>query len=146
MAESFTARFSTSVMPVGTAMTMRGRRWKTALVAHLVDERFQHRLGDFEIGDDAILHWADRDDVAGCATQHPLGFVAHGEDALGAGLDCDHGRFAQDDAAIADVDERVGGAEINADVVGKKTGENIHGKLIERKKGREVVREIEMKW
>ncbi len=92
-----------------------------ALVAHLVDETFQHRLGDLEIGDDAILHRADGDDIAGRAAEHPLGFVAYGEDALGAGLDGDDGWFAQNDAAVADVNESICSAEVDADVIGEKS-------------------------
>ena len=95
---------------------------QAAVVADLVDEGLEHRLGDFEIGDDAVLHRADRDDVAGRAAEHALGFVADGEDRLRARLDRDDGGFAQNDAAVAHINERVGGAEINADVVGKKAG------------------------
>ncbi len=99
-----------------------------AAVADLVDEGLEHRLGDFEIGDDAILHRTDGDDVAGRAAEHALGFVADGQDAFGTGFDGDDGGFAQDDAAIADIDEGVGRAEIDADVVGEKAGEKVHFK------------------
>ena len=53
-ADSRTARFSTSVMPNGTQMMMRGRTSVRAVV-HLLDEVAQHRLGDFKISDNAVL-------------------------------------------------------------------------------------------
>ena len=49
---------------------------------HLADEVLDHLLGDFEVGDDAVAHRADRLDVAGRAAQHHLGVVADGEDRL----------------------------------------------------------------
>ena len=52
-----------------------------AAVMHLADEVLDHLLGDFEVGDDAVAHRADRFDVAGRAAQHHLGVVADGEHA-----------------------------------------------------------------
>jgi hypothetical protein len=49
------------------------------------DEVFHHLLGDGEIGDDAVLHWADGCDVGGCAAKHALGFQTNGKDGLLAG-------------------------------------------------------------
>jgi hypothetical protein len=100
----------------------------TAIIADLVDEGLEHRFGDLEIGDDAILQRADGDDVAGRATEHPLGFIAHREDAFGAGFDGDDGRFAENNAAIANVNEGVGGAEIYTNIIRKKTRKNVHRK------------------
>ena len=61
------------------------------------------------------------DDVARRAAQHALGFFAHGQHFVGARFNGDHGRFAQDDAVILDVNEGVGGSEVDSDVVGKKS-------------------------
>ena len=38
-----------------------------AAVVNFVDEVAQHRLGDFEVGDDAVLERPDGDDAAGSA-------------------------------------------------------------------------------
>ena len=59
---------------------------------HLLDELLEHLLGDGEIGDDAVLHRADGDDVAGRLAQHHLRFLAHRLDgllAVGAALVAD---------------------------------------------------------
>ena len=53
---------------------------------HLADEVLDHLLGDFEVGDDAVAHRADRFDVAGRAAQHHLGVVADRENLLLAAL------------------------------------------------------------
>ena len=76
----------------------------------------QHRLGDLKISDNPILERTDRSDIAGCTPQHPLGLLTHGKHLGGAGLHGDNGRFAQDDAVILDIDQRIGGTEINADI------------------------------
>jgi hypothetical protein len=55
---------------------------EAAAVMHLADEVLDHLLGDFEVGDDAVAHRADRLDVAGRAAQHHLGLVADGQDLL----------------------------------------------------------------
>jgi hypothetical protein len=120
VADSFTARFSTSVMPEGMAMTTRGET-TLELLCTLLDEVAQHRLGDVEVGDDAVLHRADGGDVAWGAAEHLLGFVADGQDLAGGGVDRDDGRLAQHDALVLDVDEGVGGAQVDADVVGEKS-------------------------
>jgi hypothetical protein len=48
-----------------------------------LDEVAQHRFGDFEVSDDAVLHRTNRDDVAGRAAEHLLRFLADSEDLLG---------------------------------------------------------------
>src|SRR5258708_7940857 len=42
-------------------------RHDLGIVVHLLDEVAEHRLGDVEVGDDAVLHRADGGDVAGGA-------------------------------------------------------------------------------
>ena len=98
-------------------MTTRGRAQRAAVV-HLGDEMPQHRLGHFEVRDHAIFQRAHRHDVAGRAAEHALGFVADGQHFVGARLHRDDRRFAQDDALIFDINQRVGRAEIDADVAG----------------------------
>jgi len=46
----------------------------------LQDEIIEHPLGDFEVGDHAILHWADGYNVSRRSPDHLFGFLAHGFD------------------------------------------------------------------
>ena len=43
---------------------------------HLADKVLDHLLGNFEIGDDAVAHRADRLDVARRSPEHHFGVVA----------------------------------------------------------------------
>ena len=47
-------------------------------VVRLLDEVVQHLLGVLEVGDDAVLHGLDGDDVARRAAEHLLGLLADG--------------------------------------------------------------------
>ena len=85
---------------------------------HLHNEMPEHRFGDFEIRDHAIFQRTHRDDVRGRAAEHPLRFVTDRQHFIRARLHCDHRRFAQHDALIFHVHERVGRAEIDTDVAG----------------------------
>jgi hypothetical protein len=61
-----------------------------------VDEVANHRLGDVEVGDDAVLHRADGHDATRRATEHLLGFTTDGEhppDTAGVLLDGDDRRL-----------------------------------------------------
>jgi hypothetical protein len=51
-----------------------------------------------EVGDDAVLHGLDGDDVAGGAAEHLLGLLADGLDLIGLGVDGDDGGLVDDDA------------------------------------------------
>ena len=122
---SNTARFSTSVTPEGTQTTTRGFGCQRALHARLVDEVAQHRLGDLEVGDDAVLQRPDGDDGARRAAEHALGLDADGQHALGVLLDRDDGRLDEHDAAPADGDERVGGPEVDGHVATAEPGQRL---------------------
>ena len=66
--------------------------------------------------------------LAGRPADHALGLGADGQHALGLGVDGDHRRLADDDAAVADVDQRVGGPEVDADVAGEEAEQAVeHG-------------------
>ena len=54
------------------------------------NEVTQHRLGHLKVGDDTIFERPNGDDVRRGSAKHPLGFVAHGKDLIGAGLHRDH--------------------------------------------------------
>src|SRR4030095_7435363 len=87
---------------------------------HFLDKVTEHRLGNLKISDHSVLHRADSHDVSRGAAQHPLGLFAYGQDVGGSRLDGDHRRFAQDYPLVPDINERVGGAKIDANVVGKE--------------------------
>ena len=89
-------------------------------VVDLVDEVLDHLLGHVEVADDAVAQRPDRDDVGRRPADHPLGLGADRQHALGLGVDRDDGRLAHDDAAVADVDERVGRPEVDPDVAGEE--------------------------
>ena len=109
-------------------------RAQEAIAVHLLDEVLQHLLGVGEVGDHAVLHRPHRGDVAGRAAEHVLGFGADRDDDLAAArrfvLDRDHRRLVQHDAAVADVDQRVGGAKVDREIVGEITAQAFeHGNL-----------------
>ena len=88
-----------------------------------VHEVLDHLLRDVEVADDAVAERPDGDDVGRRPADHALRLRADRQDALGLRVDRDHGRLADDDAAIADVDERVRGAEVDPDVAGEEAEE-----------------------
>ena len=111
------ARRSTAVDPEGTH-TMISGRGEAAAVVDLADEMLDHFLGDFEVGDDSVAQRAAGGNVTGGAAEHHLGLLADGYHLFLASDigDGDDAWFGQDDAAALDVDERVGGAEIDGHV------------------------------
>ena len=135
IADSRIARRSTCVEPQGTQMMMRGAGREEFGVVHFLDEVLQHLLGDGEVGDHAVLHRADRDDVAGRLAEHHLGFLARPPGWISCAFgppvlaDRDHRRLVEHDALAAHVDQRVGGAEIDRQIVGKITAQKSeHGR------------------
>ena len=92
-------------------------------VVRLLDEVVEHLLGDFEVGDDAVLHGLDGHDVAGRAAEHVLGFFADGFDFAGVLVDGDDGGLVDDDAFAGREDEGVGGAEVDGQVARKHAEE-----------------------
>ena len=89
-------------------------------VVRLLDEVGQHLLGDLEVGDDAVLHRLDRDDIAGRAAQHVLRVLADRLDAAVHLVDGDNRGFVHDDALPARVHAGIGGAEIDRQVTRKQ--------------------------
>ena len=89
-------------------------------VVRLLDEVGQHLLGDLEVGDDAVLHRLDGDDVAGRAAEHVLGVLADGLDPAVHLVDGHDRRLVDDDALAAGVDAGVGGAEVDGQVTRKQ--------------------------
>ena len=59
-------------------------------MVYLLNEVPKHRLGDFKVGDDAVLHGADSDNVAGGSAEHALGLFSHSENIGCPGLNGHH--------------------------------------------------------
>ena len=84
----------------------------------LDDERekiTEHFLGHIEVGDDAILHGADGDHPIGRPAEHALRFQADALDLLRLTVNGDHGGFIEHDTLAFDVDESICRAEVNTD-------------------------------
>ena len=79
----------------------------------LADEVLQHLLRHLKVGDNAVLHRADRNNVARCAAKHLLCVAAYGLDLIRDLVDRNDRRFRDDDAATLCVNERIGRAEID---------------------------------
>src|SRR4029077_17952432 len=80
------------------------------------DEVSDHLLGVVEVGDHAVPHRTHRDYVGRGAPQHAPGFGADAEHLAGALAHGHDRRLIEDDAAPADVHERIGGPEVDADI------------------------------
>jgi hypothetical protein len=81
------------------------------------EEVAEHLLGDIEVGDDAILHRPDGDDALRRATEHALGLEPDALDLLRLPIDRDDGGLVEHDPFVLDVDQGVGGAEVDTDGV-----------------------------
>ena len=92
-----------------------------AVAAGLADEALQHGGGNIKVCDDAVLQRADRHNGAWCAADDGLCLVPDAADAqfIATRVHGHHAGFAHDDAAAFHVHQRVGGAQINADILGK---------------------------
>ena len=95
-------------------------------VVRLLDEVVQHLFGDFEVGDHAVFHRLDGDDVARRAAEHLLGFFADRLDFAGILVDGDDGGLVDDDALAARVDQRVRGAEIDCQIAREYAEQRTH--------------------
>ena len=91
-------------------------RARPAARLRLAQEVAQHLLGDLEVGDHAVAQGPRGGDRRGRAADHAVRLVADGVDLAAVGVDRDHRRLGDDDAAAALVDERVRGAEVDGQV------------------------------
>ena len=98
-------------------------RVREAVLVHLLDEVAEHLLRHVEVGDDAVLQRADRGDRPRRAAEHPLRLDAHRMHLARALVDRDDGRLGEHDAAPADVDEGVRGAEVDRHVAAAEAGD-----------------------
>jgi hypothetical protein len=88
------------------------------LVDHEREEVAEHLLRHVEVGDHAVLHGADGEDALGRAAEHALGLQPDALDLLRLAVDRHHRGLVQHDALALDVDQGVGGAEVDGDRVG----------------------------
>ncbi len=97
-------------------------------VVRLLDEVIQHLLGDFEVGDDAVFHRFDGDDVARRAAEHLFRFFADRLHFPGILIQRDNGRFVDNNAFSFGIDKRIRGPEIDGKVRRKEAekGAKIH--------------------
>ena len=76
----------------------------------------QHALGDFEIGDNAVFHGLNCDDIAGGAAQHFLGFLADGFHFTRVFIDGNNGWLVDNDAFALGVHQGIGCSQIYSEV------------------------------
>src|ERR1700690_1637512 len=99
---------------------------------NFVDEVLKHFLGIRKIGDDAILHGSHGCDVRRRSSEHLLRLYTDSNNDLAAAtrfvLHGDDGGFVEYDSARLDVNQGIGGAQVDRQVTGKMTAEVLqHG-------------------
>ena len=84
----------------------------------LADEMLDHLLGDFEVGDDSGAQRSDGLNIFGRLAHHQLGVVADRPHLADSVFDFhrNDGRLAGDDSGAPDIDDSVGGTEVDRDV------------------------------
>src|SRR3989304_4663577 len=103
------------------------RHGEAVLLVNLLNEVAQHLLRRVEVGDDTVLERANGHDGGGSPPYHSLGLEADGIDILRQLVDGDDGGLIDDDTFSLDHHQRVGRAQVNADIVGKKAQEGANG-------------------
>ncbi len=84
-----------------------------------MNEMLDHLLGNINVGDDSVTKRADCLDLIGGLAHHELGVVANRLDPLDPidGFDRHHRRLVEHDPAAADIDQRIGRAQVDRHVV-----------------------------
>jgi hypothetical protein len=100
------------------------RMHEGAAAVHLADEVMQHLLGHVEVRNDPVLERADGLDIAGGTPHHRLGLVTDGEHRMIGLMYGDDGRLVHHDSFPADIDQGIGGAQIDGEVVGEEPGKD----------------------
>ena len=88
-------------------------------VVRLLNEIVQHLLGDLEIGNHAVFHGLNGDDVAGRAAQHFLRFFANSFHFARVLVDGDDGRLIHHDALAPGVYQGVRRSQVDSQVAGE---------------------------
>ena len=98
---------------------------EVARLVRLANKVLQHLLGNREVGDNAVLQRPDCRDIARGPAQHVLGIGADGFDEAAASTrvlaNRDDGRLVEHNTVATRVDQRVGRAEVDRQVIGKIT-------------------------
>ena len=131
MPASITARCSTVVTPVGTATITSGRK-RRCRPRRALDEVAQHGRGDQVVGDHAVLQRAHDAQAAGRAPHHLASRVPDGLDAAVLHRNGDHRRLVDDHTLADEVDQHVGGAEVDPKPLRAQGSEH----LANRRRGR----------
>ena len=88
---------------------------------HLMDELTEHTLGHVVIGDDALPQGTDGHNVAGGTAQHGLGLGAHLQQAAGVLIDGHHGGLVEHHALALYIYQNGGGTQVDTDVLCQST-------------------------
>ena len=93
---------------------------------HLADELLQHLFGHGEVGDHAVLHRTYDGYGARRLAEHLLGALADGLNRFFGVRSAFHAdrhdrRLVEHDAATAHIDQGIGGAEVDGQVIGEVT-------------------------
>src|SRR3990172_5157916 len=97
------------------------RRHPHLPVVSLLNEVGQHLFRDLEVSDHAVLHRPDGGNVTRCSAEHFLGFPAHRLHLSGHLVDGDDRGLRDNDAFALDEHQRVGGAQVDGELVGEST-------------------------
>ena len=73
------------------------------------DESSDHFFGNIEVGDDAVFHGADGDDIARRTADHCVGFVTDGHDGLRVLIDGNDRWLPDDDTFALNIDDCICG-------------------------------------
>lgn len=95
---------------------------------HFLDEMLDHLFRDIKIGDHAIFQRANDLNIVRRLAHHQLGISAHGPHLGHAviGFQRDHRRFIEYDSLITQVDQRIGSAEVDRNIMRLKFEETTH--------------------
>src|SRR5450830_1077325 len=89
-------------------------------------EVFEHLLGDGEVSNHAVFHWANRHNIGGSTSQHAFSFRTYSEQCFFAcratlKANSDYGWLVKNDAAATRVNQGICCAKVNGEVVGEIT-------------------------
>ena len=84
----------------------------------LIDEITQHSLCYVKVCDNAVLHGADGNDIAGGTPDHILRFVADSQNLSGVCVDGNNGRLIHDDSFFSHIDKGIGSTQVNSHIFG----------------------------
>lgn len=71
-----------------------------------------------EVCDNAVLHGADGNDIAGGTPDHILRFVADSQNLSGVRVDGNNGRLIHDDSFFSHIDKGIGSTQVNSHIFG----------------------------